>query len=436
MGNVQRQRSILLGPLALLVFAVAVVLALGVDARRARGEDAAASPVQAALPTPEQTKEVLEDPSTERLEEESATDLQAAERLPHRGLDRAEALELADQVFGVELESAAGVFDELEPQKFLSDFAAIIPSPDLPEPPAGEADQPPVDPLPQGQVLVESTLPLRTENAEGEEEAVDLTLQGSEDSGGALEPENPLTDLEIPAQLGEGIALPGIGVEIAIAGAPDEQTASNVDQEYAFYPNVAENTDLIVSPTPTGVETLTQIRSADAPRQTTYQLSFPEGDTLEASEDGGAEIIQNGRPLVVIPAPTATDAAGKPVPVEMQVEGMELTVSAAPDPDAAYPILVDPHYIAEGSNWLEMHDTLAAWTDSTTTPSYLPRGFQRWNPTWEPGLDITSGFAGPAYYGTHADWSYWVPRYFDDISNPRTWGGLGYARNGCKSQPS
>jgi hypothetical protein len=60
-------------------------------------------------------------------------------------------------------------------------------------------------------------LPLRAENDAGEVEPVDLTLEHSE---GELQPGNPLAEVGIPAQLGEGISLPGQGVGITIAGAP------------------------------------------------------------------------------------------------------------------------------------------------------------------------------------------------------------------------
>lgn len=421
---------LLLGLSALLILAGIITLTLAIDARRARGEDAAApvgaslptaaqveelpAQVEASLPTSGQTEELLED--RELLDKDAEIDPEAARQLPHRGLQRDEALELADAVFGTELERPGSIFDELEPDKFLSDFAAIVPYSDLPEIQIAERSSSSAELPVQSQVLLESTIPLRTETAAGKEEPIDLTLASPEGSGGTLQPENPLTALEIPAELGEGLSLSDVGVEIRVVGAPDHQTPSSVGQEYAFYPNIAENTDLIVSPTPTGVETFTQVRSADAPRTTTYRLSMPEGDSLRPSDAGGAEIVQNGRPLVVILPPTATDAAGKAVPVEMDVEGADLSVSVSPGASAAYPILVDPSFIVEGWNWAWQGGGFAGWTPFSTNPSYVPVASIRWAPGAIPGLDLTSGAPGPAYAGTHADWIYWVPRYVDDIS--------------------
>jgi RHS repeat-associated protein len=375
----------------------------------------------AAVPTAEQTREALAETTTQELGQGPETDPKVAEELPHRDLTRDEALELAEGVFGAQLEAPAGIFDELEPTKFLSDHAAVVPASTLPEP-AGEGEGGQEAGGPQERVngdqpvLVESTLPLRTENAEGEEEAVDLNLQSPEGSGGELQPLNPLSELAIPARLGEGISLGGVQIEV-VQAAP-ESTPTNVEEQYAFYPNVAENTDLVVAPTSTGVETMTDIRSAEAPRTTTYRLSLPSGATLQPGRDGGAEVIEGGKAILVVPPPTATDAAGEAVPVEMRVEDDELKVAISPEPSTAYPVLVDPNYISEYWCWAGCGQGFPGWEGSTTNLSYRPVWGAYWDPSHYGGLDLTSGggFEGPAYSGTHADWSYWVPRYAQDMN--------------------
>ncbi|HSS50793.1 MAG TPA: hypothetical protein VLX28_17780, partial [Thermoanaerobaculia bacterium] len=57
---------------------------------------------------------------------EQLIDPKAAKELPHRNLDRAEAAELAESVFGPLLESSAGPFGSLHVEEFLSDNAAIV----------------------------------------------------------------------------------------------------------------------------------------------------------------------------------------------------------------------------------------------------------------------------------------------------------------------
>ncbi|MBS1888112.1 MAG: hypothetical protein JSU06_13085 [Actinobacteria bacterium] len=404
----------------LLVLILIVGLAMWLGPSAARGDQAsAAGEAPPGLPTAQQTKQLLESSGGAFPVPGPETDLRVAEELPHRDLTRVEALELTEGVFSSELEAPAGIFDELEPRRFLSEHAAVIPASRLPEP-AGAAAKGPAaggaqDGIPADQpVLVESTLPLRRENEHGEQEPVDLTLQSPGGSGGELEPKNPLTELSIPAHLGEGISAGPVQIELPQAAG--ESTPTNVGERYAFYPNVAENTDLVVAPTPTGVETMTSVRSAEAPQETTYRLSLPAGATLEPGRGGGAEVVKGGQAMLVVPPPKATDAAGTPVPVTMQVEGDQLKVAISPGPSTVYPVLVDPNYIVEHWCWSGCGEGYPGWGGSTTTPSYQPVFGAQWDPSHYGGLDLTSGYSGPAYSGTHTDWSYWVPRYAQDVA--------------------
>ena len=171
-------------------------------------------------PSPAQTKEALESGNATPLLEEAETDLRAAQTMPHRNLERDEALELAEAVFEPELESIGGIYQEIEPERYLSDNTAIIAPSSMPEELAGPEGHDLAAQHPNAGVLIESTLPLRTENATGETEAVDLGLQHSE---GELQPQNPLAEVGLPMKLGEGISLPGPGVEITVVNAPESR---------------------------------------------------------------------------------------------------------------------------------------------------------------------------------------------------------------------
>src|SRR5262249_14391939 len=164
-------------------------------------------------------------------------------------LERAEALGLAEAVFEPELENP-GVVDGLEPEKYLSNYAVVALASSLSEA-SGSAAESLAAEDPGQPVLVESMLPLRTENAAGDEEPVDLSLERSE---GELQPQNPLTEVEIPNELGEGVSLPEQEVAITVAGAPEGRVPTDAEGEFAFYPEVAENSDLIVTPIARGVE--------------------------------------------------------------------------------------------------------------------------------------------------------------------------------------
>ena len=231
----------------------------------------------------------------------------------------------------------------------------------------------------------------------------------------------------IPQELGEGVSLPGPEVLIAVAGAPQALPATDAEGEFAFYPEVADDTDLVVSPSPEGIELLTDVRSPEAPRQTTYRLSVPAGAELKATRGGGAEVAEGESTSIVIPPPTAIDAAGDQVPTEMQVEGSSLTVSIDPGPSAAYPILVDPNFVMEAWHWTAGGTGFAGWTAYTTNAAAMNAvPYTRWTePTLYPGLDATSGYGGNAVSGTNAGWQYLVPRYSSDVSKfgspPSTW---------------
>jgi tripartite motif-containing protein 71 len=285
------------------------------------------------------------------------TDPQAAEELPHSDLEREEALQLLQGVFEAQLQAPAGVFDELDVKKFLAPNLAVISGDEPPfavteeqeaEPPGSEGEEEPegLDSIPgQGQArlgsatLLESSVPLRTEAPSGEQEVVDLSLEHSE---GELQPANPLVEVGIPQELGEGIELPGVGVKIELAGAPEDRSPSMVDQSVGFLPNVATDTDLAVAPTPIGVETLTQMRSADSPHSQTFNLDLPAGAALEATEDGGAAVLDGEETLLTVAPPTAIDATGAKVPVSLNVSGDSLTLTVDPGESSSFPILLDP----------------------------------------------------------------------------------------------
>jgi RHS repeat-associated protein len=417
------------GPIMLIAFAVLVVAlsaAVGFRSSAARADESRIGP-EVLGATAEQTKRALESAGVGQSPEPADTDLEAAHQLPHRRLGREEALELAEGVFSLQLEEPAGIYGDFEAKEFLSDYAALVPSSTLAEMPGAEGAREESELPPEGSVLLESSLPLRVENEEGEAEAVNLSLQSAEESGGALQPVNPLVEVEAPAHLGEGVTLPGLEVGIKVAGAPEDQTPSNVEGSYAFYPNVAEDTDLAVAPTSTGVDVMTDIRSADAPLATTYELSLPEGADLRSDQQGDAEVVQGGHTTALVPPPSATDAAGEPVAVSQRVEGNELTVTVSPTASTQFPILVDPEFI-EIWHWTYLHESQAAWTPTTNEPAFQPFSFAVWeteNPHPAPGLDLSSGVFGNSKYGGQAQWLYTVPRYAADVSGygtpPSTW---------------
>ena len=291
----------------------------------------------ASVPTSQEVAEAIEaGPAAEPV----MTNPAAAEGVTRAGLTRDEALELLEGVFEPELAAPGGIFDDLEVQEFLAPNVAVVAQGNKPQPTGGAAET-----QGEGNALLESTIPLRVETPSGNGEAVDLDLERAE---GELRSANPLVDVGIPQELGEGIDLPAAAIHIDLVGAPPERSPTIINGSVAGFPNVAEDTDFAIAPTPTGFETLTQLRTAQAPHSETYQLSLPEGATL-AKEGEGAVVTREGKPLLGVAPPTAIDAAGAPVATSLSVSGDSLTVTVSPDQSAQLPILPNA-----GMRWMHL----------------------------------------------------------------------------------
>jgi sugar lactone lactonase YvrE len=399
------------------------------------------APSPATLPTSQGVIEAIESHIAQPLAT-SVTDQAVAEELPHQDLGRDEARELLEGVFEVQLENPAGIFNDLSATQFLAPDVAVVPI-DAGETPNAEVHSGSAEVTDAGEdegelagaVLLDSTMPLRTESPSGQTEIVDLSLEPRE---GELQPANPLTEVGIPQELGDGITLPGPGVTIELAGAPEGRTASVVDQSVAFLPNVATDTDLVIAPTPTGVETLTHLRSADAPLTQTFDLQLPSGANLQVTEDGGAAVLdKDGNTLISVSAPTAIDAAGEDVPVSLGVKGNSLILATSPDASTEFPVLVDPLYQtydwAKSQHWQSgicnsSHEFIASnscnnreeWGYEHIENNSPPlirldnRAYGSFPPVPQgtPGLFIETN--GSLSAGDRGTMNYTVPRFFSD----------------------
>jgi streptogramin lyase len=406
-----------------------------------------------------------------------STNPQAAASLPHQDLGREEAVDLLQAVFEDQLQAPAGNFDDLDVERLLAPDVAVIggegppelvapPRDELsPEPQAVEASAPANgkeelralspsahdDPEAtgfyveggkgqvQGAKILDASIPISAEAASGEPGAIDLSLQRGD---GEIQPTNPLVEVEIPDELGEGIELPGPEVTIKLAGAPEERTPSVIDQSVGFLPNVATDTDLAVAPTPTGVETLTQLRSPDAPRSQTFELELPPTAALTATEAGGATVMEGDKVLISVSPPTALDAAGADVPVALNVQGHSLTLRVSPDESTKFPVLVDPLYQTYEWKTAPYYQSGICNSSFTTETSSNCMNHEEWSyeivdkdgslptaiapfnrslstfvpvPTLTPGIYIQS--EGTVIAGSKGTENYTVPRYFTDLSN-------------------
>jgi sugar lactone lactonase YvrE len=324
------------------------------------------------------------------------TDLVAAEELPHSDLGRNEAKELFSSVFSSVAEEAVGIFGGLEIAEFHSDHVAVVPDDE-----SGTSAH-------AGNNLLESLLPLRVKNDDGQKTQVNLELEAASNE---LQPRNPLVEVGIPRELGEGVALPESGIDLHIVGAPESRVPSTIDDSIAFFPNIAEDTDLTVVPAPAGVETFTQLRSPKAPRTQTIHVTMPIGAELRSVE-GGAEIARGEETLALIPPPTAIDAGGEPVPVTLEVNGNSVVTKAEPSEAAVYPILVDPY--VETYAWSDMSNGYGDWYTASNSPNFFGSTSGIWGGQYGLNLKTTAGAVDP---NAQANWNYYVPRYFSDYAS-------------------
>lgn len=347
-------------------------------------------------PSAQDYGQLLGDPSVGTLG--PLTDREAAEQLPHADLDRGEALELLQAVFGEQIEGSTPMADGVEVLKYYSNHVALVASDQSPAPGEGDSQH----------NLLESFLPLRTEDSTGQQAPVDLSLEHTE---GELQPSNPLVEVGIPSELGDGIALPESEISIELAGAPADRSPSTVTDSTAFFPNVAPDTDLTVAPTPIGVETLTQLRSPNAPTGQTFNLTLPKGAELE-QVDGGAQIVSGQDTLAKIPTPTAIDAEGNPVDVSLEVSGTSLVIDASPTQTSSFPILVDP--LIESYHWTDWSNGYDDWYTASNSPNFFGSTMGIWGGQYGLNLKSTAGTVPP---GSQANWNYYVPRYFSDYES-------------------
>ncbi|MGN6664695.1 MAG: Ig-like domain-containing protein, partial [Solirubrobacterales bacterium] len=275
-----------------------------------------------------------------------------------------EAQQLLTSDFSSELEALND-----EPTRFFSDVHLIRP--------LGEGGALILD---EGRKkLIEGTAPVLAPEGGGK---IDLSL---ESSGEGYEPANPLVDLQIPDSAAEGVAVGSEGLKVSQAGANGEADGQLIENLNVFYPEVHTDTDLLVSPTATGVELFDQLRSEESPETLRFHLEMPNGAQLRMDANAAEVIGADGSKLADISPPTAVDAQGTEVPVQMETEGDSLVLDVKRTPgEFAYPILVDP-IIQEWyfQNWYQGYNlqALEPW----------PAGPWRWNTSAGPQSSYVYG---------------------------------------------
>lgn len=211
-----------------------------------------------------------------------------------------------------------------------------------------------VDTAEGGTTLVDSQLPLRArDDGRGPLKPLSYEMQAGATS---FQLDNPLVPVVINKDLDEGIEFPDQGFSFRPTGAASTSPPMRVGDK-VLYANLVTDTDLFLVPTPTGLESVLHVRSADAPESSALQLDLGPGQRVEqasaavgVSTAGYRIVDQAGEVVTTIPLPAGVDAKGRNVPVTMALEGDDKLVLHYPhnDPALQFPLVIDPVLDAYG----------------------------------------------------------------------------------------
>lgn len=263
-----------------------------------------------------------------------------------------------------------------------------------------------------GPSLISSVLPLRANGGSGLS-PVDLSL---DQQGSGYVADNPLVEARLPGTLGGDVSVGDQGIQLDVGGDA-AATADPIDGgEALFYADAAPATDAILAPISTGVETFYELRAPESPEHFRLGFSLPAGAQLSQTGDG-ATIVSDGETLGAIYPPTATDAAGNPVNVQLSVDGNDLVLEVPhSDPGIRYPISVDP--VVDVYTWsTNGAGRFADWVANQTPGSpYMLRttcvsGVNCQNGTAPTGLYVETPANSAVTNPSSAAWQYTVPHY-------------------------
>ncbi len=248
--------------------------------------------------------------------------------------------------------------------------------------------------------IVRSTLPLTVGNGR-RRQPVDLHLIAR---GRTYAPRRPLVPLQLATQR---ISFPTTGVSVQMVGAASKPLVNL--SRVAFAANVFRDTDLAVEPTVAGAEQWLELRSPQAPAE--YRFAVMGASRLKFRKliDGSVAITRNGKRLLTVLPPIATDAGGVAVSTRYSVRGgvLILDVAHRGGGHIRYPISVDPIYqqntcapanVQDPYNYL---DDEYCGTGSSFAPTGNPEAWNKWqfvssSPTM--GSSVNSGAFGAGLY--------------------------------------
>jgi YD repeat-containing protein len=227
-----------------------------------------------------------------------------------------------------------------------------------------------------GHGVIESLTPIANETASGHA-PINLT---PESVGNHFEAKASFEGVSERAggQLSEGVALPELGVKLTPVTREGQplQGAGQISGASVFYGDSEDpkagvvDVDTVAKLDADGTSLDTILRSQRSPQTLYFAVHVPAGAKLESDGHGGAQVLSAGQAIAEIPAPTAVDAAGTDVPIEMSIEQDTLVLNVPHKPgEYEAPITVDPqdYDTAFPNSWATFYDSnwhFNAWQPS------------------------------------------------------------------------
>ena len=158
-----------------------------------------------------------------------------------------------------------------------------------------------------------------------------------------------LTDVEPVASVGTGTravssTLTGLSVAIDMAGLTDKERIANADGTTTIG-DVTGGVELTIQTDSTGFAVSAELASATSLHQLRFDVSLPDGATLELVDDGSIDVVGvDGFTIGAFKAPWARATDGSVVETSYTVEGRTIVQSVATVDEALYPVVADPEF--------------------------------------------------------------------------------------------
>jgi hypothetical protein len=172
------------------------------------------------------------------------------------------------------------------------------------------------------------------------------------------------TTVDVARDPSEGVGITasdGVTLNVTTPNADNSGNGKVIADGVVAYPAKDGSATAVQATENGGVRMMTVIDNADASTRYPYNVSVPDGGSIQLMDDGGAEVLDSGGQAIANVAPAwAKDANGNDVPTHFEVSADGTTLTQVIDHNAdgvAYPVTADPFWstawkVAKCSFWL------------------------------------------------------------------------------------